>query len=172
MKKLFIIILLCITIFGSEGYDSAIKLLNDNKIKEGIQALTKLAKDGDIDAQLDLYDNYNHGIYTKKDQKKAMYWIKKAAKRDSNAMAALGAQYIKQSNYVDGKVCLDKAAKDSSPVALWLLGAMYFDGTGVKQNCETSYKYHMKAIKAKSSQSAEYLFIAYNEGNTCIKKNK
>jgi len=162
---------LVVTLFGSQSYERALKLLENQETKKGVNLLIKLAETGNADAQLDLYDFYNEGYYFKKNPKKAMYWIKKAAKTNSTGMALLGVKYYEKSDYREGKKWLDKAAKLSNPVALRILGNIYKDGVGIKQSCKTSYDYYVKAAKVGSSKSAEYIFWAYNDGNNCIKKN-
>lgn len=172
MKKIILTISLTISIlFGvSPQYEKAIELLNSNPI-QAIASLKRLAKNGDIDAQIGLYSIYNTNLYVKQDTKKALYWIKKAAKKDPKAMAILGANYIQQGKTKEALVYIHKAAKKGDPTALHLLGALYFDGIGVEQKCKNSLAYMQKAANSGSVKAAEFLYTSYKLGNKCVKSN-
>jgi len=180
MKRILFLFLITIALISENNafakeqiseYELAVNTFQTQP-KKAIHMLTKLAKKGNIDAQIDLYSIYRQGLSTKKDSNKAIYWIKKAAQTNSEAMSILGSLYITQSNYKDGLKYLDKAAKKSNPTALYVLGAIYFDGTGVKQNCKRSTNDYLKAAKLGSVQSSEYFLNAYLNGNKCLQKSK
>jgi len=171
MKFIYVLLLFTFTLFASQEYENALELLQKNP-QQAIKVIQRLANNGNIDAQLDLYDFYNHGVYLKQDQKKATYWIQKAAQKSPKAKAILGARYIQEKNYKQGLKYLNLAAKKSDPLALYILGSIYYDGKIVKQSCSTSTKYHKRAVQSGSMESASYFFLAYKNGNKCIQKNK
>jgi TPR repeat protein len=141
----------------------------------------KAAAQGSILAMLDLTARYDLGYDRPIDDKKAQYWLKRAAatppKKDdfieqswsSDAYAKLAETYqyglmgVKPDQRQAAKWHL-KAAKAFHPPSFMELGRMYEGGMGVKQDFRQAAKWYRDAARIGGWEGAHALAMLYLKG--------
>ena len=140
MKKIFVgIAISSVMLFGG-SLEHGMQMLEQGNTLDAYVEFSKLAKQGDVDAQTILGEMYLDGIGVKQDTKKAYDWLSKAAKSgDKEAQYLLGFMY---ENGIGVKVDIvkavnwyEKAANKGDIMAMYNLAFIYKSGAkGVKKD--------------------------------------
>ena len=112
-------------------------------LKKAFYWYEKLASQGNATVQETLGWKY----YTiMNDIEKAIYWSKKAAEQDNiKAKYNLGQIYFNEKNYIEAHKWYEQAANEYYAVAQYMLGIMYTDGLGIKQDLDKANFWFKKA---------------------------
>ena len=137
------------------GLQSTIKAVNGlgESIKYNVYSYSKellnLASSGNPIAQYNLGMSYYNGDGTKKNEKEAMKWIRKAAEQDMDeAMFQLGYILVGNREFADGIKWLEKGADLNNADAQYHLGMCYRVGvTGLRRSESKSTKLITLAAK-------------------------
>ena len=130
-------------------------------------ALAK-AKRGDAEAQVMVGYMYVQGDGVKKDEKKAIEWLEKAAAQNNgDALGFLGAVYyfsdnddVVKQDKKKGREYLEKGAALNNGFALGLLGMVYYSGEGVKQDYKKARKYFERAAALQNGNGLGLIGLA------------
>lgn len=135
--------------------------------KKAFENYLLAAVSGHAEAQYNIYHMEFNGEGTKKNEKSAISWLKKAAIEGKNidAIRDLGffyhdGTYLKK-NMKKAAEFYKKAAKQDDAIAQWNLGLCYRDGEGVRQSerwsrywiskaAEQGHKLAIKSVRDKS----------------------
>lgn len=113
-----------------------------------------LANNGHFISQNNLANMYCGGIGTKKDNEKALYWYKKAAKNgDCCAVSNIGRYYVDLGNFRRAKFWFLKAIEMGDDGSTVDLAKIYLKG-----NRKADVKYAAKYLKIAIAYDAEELF--------------
>lgn len=108
---------------------------------------------------------YELGEFVEKDIDKAIGLYKEAIEKgNEHAYFSLGDLYINLENYYSARECLEKAI-EADDYSYILLGNIYEDGLGVKQDHEKAREYYEKAYESGLTDAAHYLGRLYLLGN-------
>lgn len=133
----------CMALAGSHSVmgksHSAPLLLDKIIVGTGMEAYRIAAEQGDIDAQLKLWEKFYQGDGVAKDLREAQKWLRKAAERgDAESQAKLGAMYYlgegEPKDTTEALRWFQAAAAQGDAYAQGCLGVMYALGDGVPQN--------------------------------------
>jgi len=122
----------------------------------------KAATKGFSDAQYNLGVMYANGYGVKQNDHIALKWYKKAAKHKRYSATAknnIGSIYYKKRMYKQAFKWYKQAAKQGYSAAQLILGFMYENGQGVKQDIKEAAKWYKKAAQQGLSNAQ------YNLGN-------
>jgi len=129
-----------------------------------IEALQKMAEQGDAWSQLNLGSAYDHGMGVKRDVDKALYWYQKSAEQ-----GLAEAQYNLAHLLVDEEIStvaaaewMLKAAKQGLPDAQYLMGVIYAEGIGVDEDDAKAVAWLEKAIAQGQKDAQRYLKNTYH----------
>lgn len=118
-------------------------------------------------AKYHLSSCYYYGYGIEKDDKKALKWMKSAAKNDYFYMNNLGLIYYNgdgvRRNYKKAVYCFKKATKETI-YATKNLGLCYYYGYGVKQDYKLAYDMFLKAAKQNNAEAQHYLGVMLASG--------
>ncbi len=143
--------------------------MDKSELPEDITALTKLAEDGNADAQVELGTKYYKGLGVEKNYNLAFDWCRRAAEQEHlRALNALGVMY-KNGFGVDKneKEAIDwfrKAAEQNYAAAQNNLGIMYEHGFGIKQNHYDAFGWYHKAAEQDHAAAQFKLGWMYDFG--------
>lgn len=127
-----------------------------------VKKITKRAEEGDVVAQYKLYRLYHFGVNIKKDEKKAIAWLEKAAEQGCMEAQIEFGKYCSNAN--EKVMWYKKAAEQGSKNAQYYLGECYEKGVGVEQSNEEAYKWYKKAAEQDSKDAQYALGKFYEEG--------
>ncbi len=160
------------------GYNKGVCLLEKKEYGEAYDVMVSAAEKGLAPAQCELGYMYAEGLGVTQDREKSEHWYRMAANQgDGSALASLGFMYY------DGTV----VPKDRSEAAkLWeralnilpippgwenwhtdvefMLGDMYLNGDGVKQNYDEARRYLRRAADAGNAVAQGNLAYMYANG--------
>lgn len=144
--------------------------INLDSIREAeIDSLTKVAEQGDVEAQKQLGRIYRYQDYGRQDYVEAAKWYRKAAEQgDAGAQLRLGELYaagegVKQ-DYVEAAKWFRKAAEQGDARAQEELGAHYAIGKGVKKDYNEALKWFRKAADNRYNKGYDgYVDYSYIE---------
>ena len=137
--------------------------------KTAFHWMNESARNGSVDAQIELGHMYLGGFGVTRDINSGKKWILKAAEKGNiEAMHILGDLYFqigetdddKRAGFYWHKKAADYGHKDS----IHQLGSMYFVGSGVKRNYKLARKYFLKAEKLGVPEAPHQLGVMYQEG--------
>ena len=134
--------------------------------KNYLDSLTKVAEQGDVEAQKEVGFEYE----LEKKYTEAEKWYRKAAEQgDAHAQVRLGDLYyegngVKQ-DYTEAAKWYRKAAEQGYAIAQAFLGDLYFYGDGVKQDYTEAAKWYRKAAEQGDAYAQLQLGDLYYEGN-------
>lgn len=130
-----------------------------------IDSLTKVAEQGDVEAQKNL--GFEYGLENKYAES-AKWFLKAAEQGDAMAQFELGDLYFYkdygQQNYAEAAKWYRKAADQGELGAQNQLGYLYAKGKGVKQDYAEAAKWYRKAAEQGHSSAQEDLGDLYAEG--------
>ncbi|CAM3931565.1 tetratricopeptide repeat protein [Shewanella aquimarina] len=144
----------------SSSYASGLPECDSAECKEYFKAYTILTKRGHSDAMATLGELYYAGYGTKKNNKKALKWFRRAAKfGNTTAQYKAAVMYLQETDYQD----VDKAISllerslrvDFSPSAL-ILGKVYLNDNLVKQNLTEADKWLSKAYELNNVSAKDF----------------
>lgn len=120
-------------------------------------------------AQNNLGDLYFNGKGVEKNEKEAMFWLKKAAMQDnSEAQQGLGSAYALgrgvEKNYEQAIYWLQKSAEQGNSTGQLNLGLLYKDGLGVEQNYEKAVDWLQKSAYQGNTNAQTQLGLQYKAG--------
>jgi hypothetical protein len=155
INKYIAILLLTISIlsFGTPLFADLSQAKKANRISDDATAvveLTKLAEQGDAEAQVLLGVRYAFGIGVNKDKRTAVEWYKKSADQGYvEAQAILAGYYqsgtVVAQDYMTAIKLFTIAAETGDTTSQWELGWMYERGLGVKDNVRAHMWYNIAA---------------------------
>jgi TPR repeat protein len=135
-----------------ETYQAGINYNKKNYFIQAAQQFREAAKQGHVEAQLQLAEMYFDGKGVARDPKKTAQWYGKAAEQGhANAQHLLGALYLvgigvpKDSS--QAKHWYHQAAKQGHADAQLSLGMMYYHGNGIPQDLTEARKWLSLAAK-------------------------
>ncbi|MCB1740098.1 MAG: sel1 repeat family protein [Gammaproteobacteria bacterium] len=131
--------------------DIAHQALLDGNDRTAFALFSGLADAGNARAQYWLGDMYERGYGVKKDMKKAIDWLKKAAVQGlATAQARLGELYLDgqqaPQDFTAARSWLEKAANQHQASAERLLGDMARNGLGMPRDPVRAYQLYEQAI--------------------------
>lgn len=135
MKGLFILSVLSLVVLANHSVADQSEAFSD------LTELRKLAKKGDLHAELQLGMRYRDGRGIARDYREALSWYRRCADKGStDGMDNVGFMYLKGWGVpVDFNIAaayFKAAATKNNSQALFNLGNCYFSGQGVEQNYE------------------------------------
>ncbi len=133
----------------------------------------KKARSGDARAQVLLGNDYmDDDRSVAKNESKAVYWWKKAARQsEPTAFAALGDYYIESQKYVAADY-YQRGAKLGDANAQLGLARCYRDGVGVEKNLQKALQLYVEANNHGNTDAAYDLGIIYRDGLGEIKPDR
>lgn len=136
---------------------------------EDITALTKLAEDGNAEAQVELGTKYYKGLGVEKNYNLAVDWCRKAAEHGyPRALNALGVMYRNgfgvEKNEKEAIVLFLQAVEQDYAPAQNNLGMMYEHGFGIKQNYNEAFDWYRKAAEQDHAAAQFKLGWMYDLG--------
>ncbi len=166
------IVLLTVSLYASEGLDA----FKAKDYKKAFEIWTIEANNGEAKAQNSLSYLYFNALGTKLDNKKALYWLNKAALQNNvNAQYDLGMMYLMgQKVKQDKKTAafwLEQAAEAHHADASYNVALMYYQGDGVDINVSKSAKLLEQAAKQghiKAAQSISRVYMQLLEFDKAI----
>ncbi|WP_373818263.1 tetratricopeptide repeat protein [Glaesserella sp.] len=130
-----------------EMYLAGMGVAQDNQ--KGLEWLEKAAKGGNHFTRLMLGERYISGMDLPKDLDKAIYWYKLAleqgGEQTEDAHFGLGKAYMEQEKYELAVVHLAKVAEERIGESGYLLGQLYEQGKGVKQDLHKAFELYLGA---------------------------
>lgn len=169
MKKIFLIISLCIwTHYVNAQNMSARFWLESEKI-------TKMAEEGNAEAQYAVGYDYYIGLVNKQDYETALEWFRKSADRNyPEAFVWLGICYYSgkgvDKNIAEALTWWRKGAEKNFGACEYLLGICYMSGDGVTKDQNEGFKWYKKAAEhgyAKAQSKMGY----YCRNGLYVEKN-
>ena len=160
------------SLFSKNKKDEAeTKLITEMSFKE----LSKLAKKGNTEAQLELGKCYYEGDEVAKDLNEAVNWYRKAALQGlADAQYNLGDCYYKgegvAKNLNMALYWYRKAAEQNQPEAQCALGNCYFNGEGVAKDRYQAFQLYRSAAFQGVAEAQYNLGDCYNYGDG-VQKN-
>jgi TPR repeat protein len=152
----------CLTIFAAS---------DDHQIgKFGSTVLENAAElEGDLEAWWDIGICYRDGLGVKKDMKKALYWLEKAANRNyDGACVSLGDMYYSgQGVKKDQKKAFElynRGLRRQSPDAQYRIGLCLYNGHGTKKELTAAVEWFKKAAEQIEPNSQYMLGVCYEKG--------
>ena len=150
------------------GSTSKKEIQNINDIVEK-PAITKIAEQGNAEAQLNLAEMYYEGKKVKKDFNTSFFWYKKAAEQGiAEAQSRVGIMYLQgkgvELDYSKAKDWLQRAAKQGDAKAQNNLGIMYLQGNGVEQDYSKAKDWYQKAAEQGYVYSQANIGMMYFKG--------
>ena len=149
MKKIFILILLTIHVFGNNVEMAKDLFDNKEKHKEAIEIFQKFPDDAESEYYLG--KAYYYGMGVEKDERKAFEYAKKSAdKNNSSGLNLLGVIYL-DGKYVSKNEELalnyyNKASNLGNTKAIKNLASMYENGEYVNQDLKKAKELYQKLI--------------------------
>jgi TPR repeat protein len=133
-----------------------------------IPALEKKAATGDAKAQLELGRAYRDGDGVKKDEARALGWLRKAAEQNlPEAQNALGDMYEQgrgtPRDYSQATAWYLKAAQQGNADAQLAIGCMYYLGNGVPVDMAAARSWIRKAAAQGLPPAKDMLRILFSE---------
>jgi len=138
--------------------------------EEKAEAILKMARTGDVEAQRLLGKMYVAGEGVPQDNSEAFKWYKAAAEQDdAESQNALGLFYllgkgVGQNNEEAAKWLL-KAAKKGHAEAQTSLGTMYVQGLGVEQSFKKALKWLKLADEQDDPDAPYFMGLLYETGD-------
>ena len=134
-----------------------------------IVALRELAEEGDVEAQTEFGERYEHGRGVGRDFEVAVSWYRRAAEREhAPAQAALGYLYSAGRGVgQDHGVAVSwsrRAAEQGNIRAQHNLGVHYYNGLGVRQDYEAAVSWYRRAAEQEDADAQFALGNMYSEG--------
>lgn len=115
-------------------FQNACNLINDYDFEGALEVFENLAERDDIDSQFNAATILS-GHPTLRNEKKALYWFKKASENGSiRSTGALGSLYREMEDYKKAKPFLEKAANAGDTDSIINLSIMYWMGEGISVN--------------------------------------
>ena len=158
MKKIILGIMLSSTIAFSGSLDNGIRMLNNGNTLDAYIEFSRLAHQGNVDAQTMLGEMYLDGIGVKQDTKKAYSWLSKAAQSgDKEAEYLLGFMYENgievKADITKAVAWYEKAANKGDIMAMYNLAFIYKSGAkGVKKDVNKAISLLQKVEIKKSKE--------------------
>lgn len=134
-------------------------------------AMFESAKDGQVDAQLELADAYaNHTKGAIGDKARALFWYKRAAKQGNAIAQNWVGRYcemgwgLTEKDFGQAREWYAKSAAQGVSVAQFNLGKIYYFGKGVEKDYEKAVGWFAKAANAGRSDAQLFLGTCYRRG--------
>ena len=165
--------LLNITLYSFNSYSVPIPACDTAECKSYFKQYKKYSKAGYSDAMTTLGDLYMSGHGTEKNAKKALKQYKKGAKYGSiNGQFKAGMVYLNYEDFKDipkGVKYLEKAARNKSAEAAFLLSVIFFKEDFYERDYSKSDKWITKAYRANHRSAAS--FIHFLEESNVLNQN-
>ena len=151
----------------TKEYKIALTQYDLKNYEKAYSLFEKLAKNGDVDAQVSLASMLYEENAIGQDVSKACFWYEEAAKQDDlEALHFCAIHFMDKGNIDKGKVFLNKALKDNYPPAINTLGTIYDYGDfGYELNQEKAIELYKKACSMEDSRACLNLYRLMNENN-------
>lgn len=139
---------------------------------KSIEELTKMAEDGDADAQMELGYRYLYGFNTEENREQAMYWFVRAAEAgNAEAQRTVGFFYAlggneTAPNYEEALRWSMAAAEQGNALACMDIGYLYEEGHGVEKSAEEAEKWYVRAVEGgciNACSSIGFLYLCPEE---------
>lgn len=149
--------------------------MEKSELPEDITALTKLAENGNADAQVELGTRYFKGLGVDKNYKLSVDWYRIAAEqRDPRAQNALGIIYQNglgvEKNEKEAIKWFRQAAANNYAAAQCNLGLAYEFGQGIEQNYSEAFNWYRKSAKLNNATAQFKVGFMYDLGRG-VKQN-
>ena len=130
----------------------------EKNIEEGIKWAEKAAKNGFVNAQVNLALLYSSKDVKLQNKEKALYWFGQAALKESAlAQYELGKNEIINKNYDKAFEYLDEAVAGGNTDAMIMLAMMFEQGIATEQNSDKSLKLLTLAYQKGNKKAGHYL---------------
>jgi TPR repeat protein len=159
------------------AYNAGKLYLNENLIFRAEESFRLSADNEYIPAMYELAINYLEGGAFKYSNKKALYWLTKASKKDhAQSIFKLGFLYYESKGLKkDLKMAskyFEKAAALGYTNALRSLGSMYYHGNYYEKDYQKAFEYFDKALKLEDYEALTHLSEFYRYGYYVEKDEK
>lgn len=150
---------------SSSEYETAQKLLKENRYNEALAIYERLAELGDPECQVFAGWMRHEGLGGDRDDERAFMWFEKAANLGSSAGAFYYGRLLGSTNrFVDALRWYGvSAAADYAPAAYWL-GRMYVRGEGVEVDISKGVEYLERASRLGNLWAAQELSVLMISG--------
>jgi TPR repeat protein len=147
----------------------AIEYAKAGKFEWALPIFSRLAEEGDLEAQYHLALMYYHGEGMKPDLKAAFAWRLRAAKSGhAGAQADLGVMYDNgEGTKVDRREAArwyQASAEQDNPIGQRNLALSYLRGEGVSKDAQLAFKWFNVAAKNGDERSHRYVAELYERG--------
>jgi TPR repeat protein len=115
-------------------------------IRHSYQQLITAARNGDIEAKIQVALMYMYGVGVKQNSDKAQYWFKESAKDNHPQGQKMYGYTLYGTQNSQAFKYIKKAAQQGDIEAQYLISKFYLDGIGVKKNKEKSMYWFDKAL--------------------------
>lgn len=167
LLNLCLIGLLQTILFAKSDLELAYEAKDSGDNIKAINLFEKAANSGDIEAQKELGYIYQFGdLGITVDLNKSFEWHLKAAENGlSESQFQVGTFYVRKKDFESAKSWLKKAALQGNSNAMVIIGDMYYQSLGVKQDFSKAFKAYSSAIELKNPIAMYQLGSMYYNGH-------
>ncbi|MGM9972296.1 MAG: SEL1-like repeat protein [Anaeroplasmataceae bacterium] len=161
-KMIFFIALFIFNILGIIGAVKSIKVIKKHYKNEKLEYIISLAKNGDVDAQLELAHIYYEGKIVIQDFNNAFYWTKEAASNNIGAKLDLALYYSQgigvKKNITKAISLYEEMAEAGIKESQYNLGVIYENGEEIEHDYQKAKYWYEK------SADQGYVYAQYKLG--------
>jgi len=150
-------------------YEQGLRMIAEDKWEEAVIWFSKAAEHGNIDAQNQLADCYEHGYGVDQNPELAIYWYTQAAEQgDAAAQFYLGTFYdegeLVEQNPELAVYWYTQAAERGHGDAQNNLACCYDEGRGVEQSYKKAVEWYRRAAEQGFADAQYNLGVSYEHG--------
>ncbi|MBD3610214.1 MAG: sel1 repeat family protein [Gammaproteobacteria bacterium] len=178
VPALAILSILCLDVTAAEGPVAPAEqvtkqgaAVNEITLRNDFQLAEIKANAGDPEAQILLSQLYSEGKGVGKSERKANYWLDKAARqgnRQAQVKLADRMYYkvgIPRPYYAHALKWYTLAAEQGDPYAMAMTGKMYYKGIGTKRDYKVAFTWLFEAAKLGDPESQHLVGVMYRFGH-------
>ncbi|MBD3669698.1 MAG: sel1 repeat family protein [Gammaproteobacteria bacterium] len=145
--------------------------VNEGTLRNDFRIAQIKAEAGDPDAQLELAQLYIEGKGTEADQRKANYWLDKAARQGlREAQVMLADRYYDGTGtprpyYAHALKWYIEAGEKGQPHAAAMAGKMFYKGIGTKRDYQEAFRWLYESAQRRDAESQHLVGVMYRFGH-------
>ncbi len=165
---------------GQKGDASALRMLGymfyngkgvNKDTNKAVSYFEQAVEKGSTFAMVTLGKMYEKGNALPKDSDKALELYTKAAENsDSSGQYELGRMLYSVQNYTASFKWFKQSAEQNNKNALYMVGAMYHNGDGMKYDSDTAAQWFSKSVRSGSQDGLDALMKLEKTGNSVAKQ--